>query len=395
MTTEQDGDPTPDLAAPDVAPPAPPAAPPSPPDSPDSPAAPPPPPAFDGAEPAAPPEPPAPPASLASLDASSAAPAPAPWVSPAAAPVPGYVRPGEAWSIVDPGPIDDGTWASPGYRSSAVRALAYRVVLGADIVLTLAMAALALGLPALRTAAEQGTLTSGQIAAINTFAQVETPLSLAVTLASLVALCAWISRAVENVPPLTGRKPVRSPREAMVFWFVPFANYVVPYQIMRDLALRLRISPDDSLVRWVLPWWIVRTGAAIAAYSVTTLSRSSSGSSSLTLWGLFLLVEAGADVGALFIVSGLVRREAAHAARLSFEPGTHAQWPAVDPAWLAAPPMSKPAPSYWPTASGPDAPAPLAPDFDSNDPLARRPGESEEDHHDRLVAALEAEATES
>lgn len=351
--------------------------------------------------PAAPALPPPPafgdsPASVAAaLHAASAANAPEPWTAPdLEAGAPALVRPGQAWSIVDPGPIIDGTWGSPGYRSSATRALVYRVVLGADIVVTLAMAAIMLGLPALRIAASQGSLTSGQIAAINLFVRYQTPLALIATIAVLVSLCAWISRAVENVPPLTGRKPVRSPKEAMVYWFVPLANYVVPYQIVRDLALRLRLSPDDALPRRILPWWLARTGAAIGAYVLATMGRSSDSDTYLTLYGVILVVEAAANVGLLFIVSGLVRREAAHAARLSFGPGKHAQWPDVDPAWLAAPPRYSPGPLDR-TAAPSAAPRPMPTPIVSNDPLDQQPGESTQDHQERLLRALEDEATRS
>ena len=71
-----------------------------------------------------------------------------------------------------------------------------------------------------------------------------------------VALFAWLSRVVENIPPLTGYTPRRSPREAIGWWFVPVASWVVPYQIVDDAIVRLRTSPARGRRAARHPWWI-------------------------------------------------------------------------------------------------------------------------------------------
>lgn len=161
------------------------------------------------------------------------------------------------------GTAEDGTWVSPGHRSSGLRArvavVLLAVAVAADVVGTL----LDLQGIGLVGAAEAGTLTEADAFAFDdlyvTVAYVQT----ALFLASAVGVLAWLSRVVENVPPLTGRTPRRSPRAAIGWWFVPFANYVVPYQITADAVRRLRVDRDDGTERLLLPWWIVWVAASL------------------------------------------------------------------------------------------------------------------------------------
>ncbi len=64
-------------------------------------------------------------------------------------------------------------------------------------------------------------------------------------------------------PPADGRTPRRGPRAAIGWWFVPFANSVVPYQITADAVRRLRPDRDDGTERLLLPWWIVWVAASL------------------------------------------------------------------------------------------------------------------------------------
>lgn len=83
-------------------------------------------------------------------------------------------------------------------------------------------------------------------------------------LGSAVAFLAWLSRAVENTPALGGGQPAHSPREAIGWWFVPVANFFVPYQIVADLWRRMAPSPTASSVAIVATWWVLWIGGAVA-----------------------------------------------------------------------------------------------------------------------------------
>jgi hypothetical protein len=53
--------------------------------------------------------------------------------------------------------------------------------------------------------------------------------------ASLIALLMWIHRAYRNLPALAARYPDHSPRWAVAFFFVPFANLVMPRRVMKEI----------------------------------------------------------------------------------------------------------------------------------------------------------------
>jgi hypothetical protein len=73
-----------------------------------------------------------------------------------------------------------------------------------------------------------------------------------------IAFLAWLSRSVANAPALGAGIPPSSPRAAIGWWFVPFANLVKPYQIVKDLYERVALMGDPR--RWtrlVLAWWLL------------------------------------------------------------------------------------------------------------------------------------------
>lgn len=85
-----------------------------------------------------------------------------------------------------------------------------------------------------------------------------------VLIPSAIALLAWLSRVVDNVPALGGGEPSVSPRAAIGWWFVPFANFVKPYAIVADVWRRLGAigSRGPALI---IAWWVLWIGGSIAA----------------------------------------------------------------------------------------------------------------------------------
>jgi hypothetical protein len=74
-------------------------------------------------------------------------------------------------------------------------------------------------------------------------------------LASL-SLIIWLSRYVDNVPPLGGGTPKRSPRRVIVYWLVPFINYVFLPLILNDVARRQSLDGKGHRAL-VLAWWLL------------------------------------------------------------------------------------------------------------------------------------------
>lgn len=77
-----------------------------------------------------------------------------------------------------------------------------------------------------------------------------------VYLAAIVAWLAWLSRTVDNAPDLGFGRPSVSPRWAIAWWFVPFANLVKGYQIVRELYERMRPAATWT-TRAVGTWWLL------------------------------------------------------------------------------------------------------------------------------------------
>jgi uncharacterized protein DUF4328 len=79
----------------------------------------------------------------------------------------------------------------------------------------------------------------------------------AVILATAVAFLAWLSRIVENIPLLGGGQPLTSPRAAIGWWFVPFANLVQPFRIVADAYRRLAAAQPAPGLWLVTLWWLL------------------------------------------------------------------------------------------------------------------------------------------
>jgi hypothetical protein len=253
-----------------------------------------------------------------------------------------------AWPPPEVGPGDgaaeDGTWRSPGYRSSWMRAGAAIALLAAAVgsdALGFVVDLQGLGLV---DAAEAGTLSTADAAAFDGLNAGVGLVQLALYLASAVAVLAWLSRVVENVPPLTGRTPRRSPREAIGWWFVPFANFVVPYRIVSDAVRRLRTDGLDRTESLLLPWWALWLGGSLVGNVVVRLPTDTL-DEIRTVFTLTALSD-GANVVAgvllVLIVRGVGRRSSLRARALGLDRDSRPAWPQAPPVRPAEPPPPSP-----------------------------------------------------
>jgi hypothetical protein len=145
---------------------------------------------------------------------------------------------------------------SKNYRSAGVRAWVVTVAFGLIVlflVLSIYHEFYGFGLV---TLAEQGSLTT-RIATDfdSTTAAIGYPY-LALRGVAVVSFLAWLSRSVDNVPSLGGGTPMATPRWAVGWWFVPFVNFVRPYQIVNDLSRRIAVPTNAARGRLTLVWWL-------------------------------------------------------------------------------------------------------------------------------------------
>jgi hypothetical protein len=150
------------------------------------------------------------------------------------------------------------------YRSAATRATVVTAALALIaflIVLSIYHDIAGLGLVGL---AKTGRLTTAAADSFDAMTAVIGYVYLAVYAITVIAFLAWLSRSVDNVPALGGGWPKVTPRWAIGWWFVPGANLLRPYQIVKDMSRRLALVSESSRDRLIYLWWLVWISANIA-----------------------------------------------------------------------------------------------------------------------------------
>lgn len=144
-----------------------------------------------------------------------------------------------------------------------------------------------------------------------------------VRLGLVVVFLMWFFRCYKNLPALDGRSPRFSPAWAVICWFVPFINFIKPYQAMRDLWNESDPDnlPDDELFRVEAPtspvvirWWGTFVFAWIVSWVIGT-ARMGNTKDLLTIIAALTLVNsvvwAIATVFVFPVVRGVTTRQEA------------------------------------------------------------------------------------
>jgi len=265
--------------------------------------------------------------------AAVAAPAPSPVVpyatplaataavaTPAAAAAP---PPAVLWAPVSDTPA--GTTSAPiPYRSSRTRALVTVIAIGLTGLIEVASIIHLAGFSGLVDDVVSGaasTLDADRFDA--TTSQIAGTYVLALIVAA-IAYVAWLSRAVEDAPALGAGTPPHSPRGAIGWWFVPFASFVVPFQIVADLHDRLATATDHDRARpLLLAWWLTWLGGSFIGYATRLPGDQTVDQlkASVSIEMVSDAVTVVAAVLAILVVRRIVRREDARAAALTAPDG--------------------------------------------------------------------------
>ena len=254
--------------------------------------------------------------------------------TPAATPAP---SPGWSGAVVQE--ATQATWRSPGFRSAKTRSR------WAIALLAISAVVAALGaVEALAFFGQVNTYVAGQ-ATLDEFDHAWTVVTdypefvLFLAVPTAIAFLAWLSRSVENAPPLWAGTPTTSPRWAIGWWFVPIMWFFKPYQVVRDLYMQLAVPEAQGGASVVLGWWL----SSLAALLVFLLSRYLNLTAALATTGdqwasavreetgalsaMDLLLVASAWLGAL-VVREMQHRANLRAERLALAP-PEAVWPTV------------------------------------------------------------------
>jgi hypothetical protein len=156
-----------------------------------------------------------------------------------------------------------GSWTSPGYRSADSRATVAQVLYGLLLLTSVALAVATSGGFELLDRAERFIW---EAAAFDDWSSrldgLDSSHSILAFFAGL-SFIIWLSRFVDNVPPLGGGTPKRSPRRVIVYWILPFINLIFLPLILDDVARR---QSRDGLGHraLILAWWLLYVFPVIA-----------------------------------------------------------------------------------------------------------------------------------
>lgn len=175
-----------------------------------------------------------------------------------AVPLPAHLLPDPSWG--------NGRWWNPsGYRSARVRA---RTLVVLTVVEFIARAIAGTAYIVLGTAAGSGAIGEDGATAAILGAVLAVVISSAIAFATFIAMLAWLSRSVDNSWYLLGGTPEWSPGWSIGWWFVPFANLVVPMLIVFDLNKRMARGVGEPRPALVIAWWILRVVVPYVVFSV-------------------------------------------------------------------------------------------------------------------------------
>lgn len=107
------------------------------------------------------------------------------------------------------------------------------------------------------------TTTEEQLVAYDQNAVTVALVLLATYIVAAIATLAWLRRLVSNVPALGGGPTAVGPTGAVLWWFVPIANFFKPYQAVADSWRSLATSTAGTSTTVLLAWWLLFLGGNI------------------------------------------------------------------------------------------------------------------------------------
>jgi hypothetical protein len=161
---------------------------------------------------------------------------------------------------------------------------------------------------------------------------------------------------VENVPPLTGWIPRRTPRAAIGWWFVPLANFWIPFTIAREALRRLDPGSRSWAARLVPAWWGLYLAGSFVSGASSSLGRMVSTIDEirtalvLSLASVAMLAIAGSCL--VIVVWSTEQIGRRRAAALGIGASGTPEWPEIAYALAGQPAATVPTAS-WPEAAAP------------------------------------------
>jgi len=249
---------------------------------------------------------------------------------PVPSPAPFAAVPGAVTATGPPLPAGGATEMPDGrpVRSSAVRANVASVMLGVvGVVLVVSAAHWLAGVGLMQNIY---TTTDSELIAFDATSTTISIVYLVAYVIAAIAFLAWLSRAIDNVPRMGAGQPRIGPRWSIGWWFIPLANFVMPYRAVRDLDRRMRLPSGGrgAPVGW---WWALWLGALIFGTFANLIPTEDVATATIffQLSALADLVQLVAAVLAILVVRGIQHnaelRSALQPSELPFRAGDSSQ----------------------------------------------------------------------
>ncbi len=175
-----------------------------------------------------------------------------------------------------------------------------------------------------RSLMEHVSVDRSLLVASDAFIRLTSLAMLPLSLACVVVFCVWIYRAYKNLKAFRLGALEHSPGMAPGSFFIPVANLVLPYLIMKEIwrgsdpsypPLDADPFEEARTTAMLLPWWLLFLTRGLAGWTSIVVSFSERSLAALNVSTIALLVSCTASLVsallALFLVLGTGRRQAA------------------------------------------------------------------------------------
>ncbi len=174
-----------------------------------------------------------------------------------------------------------------------------------------------------RSLMEHVSVDRNLLVASDGFVRLTSLAMLPLSLTCVVIFCVWIYRAYKNLKAFRLGALEHSPGMAPGSFFIPVANLVLPYLIMKEIWRGsdpayppLEANPFEGArtTALLLPWWLLFLARGVAGWASMVVSFSERSLAALNVSTIALLVSCTASLIsallALFLVTGIGRRQA-------------------------------------------------------------------------------------
>ena len=142
-----------------------------------------------------------------------------------------------------------------------------------------------------------------------------------------IAVVAWVSRAVDNIRPLTGEEPVVPPRWAIAVWFLPFVNFIVPYRVVADAWRKLATVGSERGTGLVLVWWLLWISGAITNRLIGAVAAPDDAAGLRITFLVIIAAAIGQLIAGVLLIAIIREVERRSVARAAANPGSAAEAP--------------------------------------------------------------------